>query len=127
MIKEAAGNWKQVHSELIEKFKTTEEFFKTLKGKKFTETQVRKIIHQAGFTTFPRPKGIPRDFIVTFSDKGCGMKYISPKNSGTYVRIMPGKPHSPMVYQQKPYAIQLKDGHAIRACHQFSQIMAATQ
>jgi hypothetical protein len=38
VIKEAEGNWKQVHSELIEKFKTTEEFFKTLKGKKLKTT-----------------------------------------------------------------------------------------
>lgn len=40
-----------------------------------------------------------------------GMKYVGPINSGSYVRVMPGKPHSPYPYQQQPYASQMKDGN----------------
>jgi|GEM_PF-2446811 len=112
IIQEAAGNWRVAHAELIEKFKNTEGFLKTLKGKKFTETEVRKIIHQAGFATFPRPKGIPNNFIATFSDRGCGMKYIHPNNPHISIRVMPGKPYSPMPYQRNPYVIQKRDGKA---------------
>lgn len=36
-----------------------------------------------------------------------------PTNEQTYFRIMPGKPHSPFPYQQKPYVIQMKDGNNI--------------
>jgi hypothetical protein len=40
------------------------------------------------------------------------MKYIHPQNEHTCVRVMPGKPHSPLPHQQKPYVVQLKDGMA---------------
>ncbi len=113
VIKSAAGNWKQTHVESIEKFRRSEKSLKTYKSQSLHENQVRKILHQAGFTTFPRPKGIPENFKVTFSDRGCGMKYINPNNTGTYVRVMPGKPHSMLLYQQKPYVIQLKDGKTL--------------
>jgi len=38
------------------------------------------------------------------------MKYIHPTDEGTYVRVMPGKPHSPNPYQQKPYVVQMTEG-----------------
>ncbi len=31
------------------------------------------------------------------------MKYVHPNDEGTYIRIMPGKPHSKNPSQQKPY------------------------
>ena len=37
------------------------------------------------------------------------MKYVHPTDEGTYVRIMPGKPHSPNPSQQKPYVTHLKN------------------
>lgn len=41
------------------------------------------------------------------------MKYMHPKDTGTYVRIMPGKPHSPFPYQQKPYVNQRIHGKSV--------------
>ncbi|MCP6769261.1 hypothetical protein NL529_30880, partial [Klebsiella pneumoniae] len=34
-------------------------------------------------------------------------------DEGTYVRVMPGKPHSVNPYQQKPYVSQMKNGQTI--------------
>jgi len=109
VIKEATKNWNKAHLESIEKFKTGQKLLKTHKGINLSENEVRKILHQAGFPTFPRPKGIPKEYIVTFSDKGCGMKYIHPENPHISIRVMPGKPHSPNLHQQKPYVIHIKD------------------
>jgi tetratricopeptide (TPR) repeat protein len=89
-----------------------ETFLKPYKGA-MPETKVRELIHQTGFPTFPRPKGIPDDYIVTLSDRGAGMKYVDPKNSGTSIRVMPGKPHSPLPHQQKPYIIQMEHGKTL--------------
>jgi hypothetical protein len=77
------------------------------------ETKVRELIHANGITTFPRPKGIPENYIVTVSDKGAGIKYIHPQNEHTFVRVMPGKPHSPFPYQQKPYINQRVNGKSL--------------
>ena len=38
------------------------------------------------------------------------MKYVHPTNKNTYVRVMPGKAHSPYPYQQKPYVSNVKNG-----------------
>lgn len=76
------------------------------------EFKVRELIHETGIPTFPRPKGIPEDFLVMISDKGAGMEYVHPTNEHIRVRIMPGKPHSSNIYQQKPYVIQQKSGQA---------------
>ena len=70
------------------------------------ESILRKLIHETGIQTFPRPEGIPKDYLVQLSDKGIGIKYVAPKDTTTYVRVMPGKPHSPYPYQQKPYVKQ---------------------
>ena len=35
-----------------------------------------------------------------------------PTNPHIRVRVMPGKPHSPLPSQQNPYVIQTKDGKA---------------
>ncbi|MBS0585276.1 MAG: tetratricopeptide repeat protein [Verrucomicrobia bacterium] len=113
VIKEAAGNWRQAHEDIIQKFKTTQKLLKTYKGQDLSETTVRKILHQAGFQTFPKPKNIPDTFKVTFSDKGCGMKYVHPTNPHESVRIMPGKPYSRNPYQQKPYVVHMRGNSAL--------------
>ena len=41
------------------------------------------------------------------------MKYVHPKHTHTSIRVMPGKPHSPLPYQQKPYVMQMKDGNLL--------------
>jgi hypothetical protein len=98
--------------ESIQLFKEAEEFLRGFKGFR-PEQEVRNLIHKTGLPTFPRPKGIPENFRVKLSNKGAGMKYVHPNNEGTYVRVMPGKPHSPLPYQQKPYVTQMKNGKAL--------------
>ena len=91
--------------------KKAEAFLKPNKGF-MPEAKARQLIHESGFSTYPRPKGIPENYLVELSDKGAGIKYVDPTNSGAYVRVMPGKPHSPLPHQQKPYVSQMKDGKA---------------
>lgn len=74
------------------------------------EATVRQLIHEAGFPTFPRPRGVPKDFLVMVSDSGAGMVYVHPTNSYTKIRVMPGKMHSLNPAQRKPYISHLKDG-----------------
>lgn len=92
--------------------KKARDFLKPYLKKPMVEDRVRELIQETGIPTFPRPKGIPEDYLVMISDKGAGMKYVDPINSGSYIRIMPGKPHSPYPHQQKPYVVQMKDGKA---------------
>lgn len=99
--------------ESFEKFKKAKEFLKPYKGQYLSEIQARELIHQTGIKTFPRPQGIPENFRVKLSDKGAGIKYVHPEDEGTYVRIMPGKPHSSNPYQQKPYVNRRIDGNSL--------------
>lgn len=92
---------------------TAKETLKPYAKKIMPETKVRELIHDTGIPTFPRPTGIPENYLVAISDKGAGMKYINPQNEHIYVRVMPGKLHSPFPYQQKPYVVQMKSGKAI--------------
>lgn len=80
--------------------------------KPMPESIVRELIHETGIPTFPRPKGIPENYLVIISERGAGMEYVHPTNRHLSVRVMPGKPHSPHRHQQKPYVIQMKDGKA---------------
>ena len=41
------------------------------------------------------------------------MKYMHPEHNHTSIRVMPGKPHSPFQYQQKPYVIQKVNGKTL--------------
>jgi hypothetical protein len=50
---------------------------------------------------------------VKLSNDGAGIKYVHPTNEGTYVRIMPGKPHSPYPYQRMPYINQRINGESL--------------
>lgn len=78
--------------------------------KPMPEFKVRELIHKTGIPTFPRPKGIPEDFLVMISDRGAGMKYVHPTNTHIQVRVMPGKLHSEYLHEQKPYVVQMKNG-----------------
>jgi tetratricopeptide (TPR) repeat protein len=93
--------------------KKAQDFLEPYVKQPMPESQVRELIHTTGIQTFPRPKGIPENYIVSVSDKGVGMKYIDPKNNHSYVRIMPGKPHSSLPHQQKPYANQRIHGKSV--------------
>lgn len=98
--------------ESFEFYERAQNFLKSHKGF-MPESQAKDLIHQTGIRTFPRPQGIPDNFRIKISDKGAGMKYVHPKHDHTYVRIMPGKPHSPLPHQQNPYVNQVKDGKAL--------------
>lgn len=41
------------------------------------------------------------------------MKYVHPVDEGTYVRVMPGKAHSPNPNQQKPYVNHRINGQSL--------------
>lgn len=110
LITEKAAFWEKTHIGAIEKIKKGEKTLRQYKGY-YSENEVRRILHQLGFKTFARPKGIPENFKITFSDKGGGMKYVHPERTEEYIRVMPGKIYSPNSWQQKPYVqYQTKGG-----------------
>ncbi|MBN1914311.1 MAG: hypothetical protein JW769_00265 [Parachlamydiales bacterium] len=98
--------------ESIKLFDKAQEFLKPYR-EFMPEVRCRELIHKAGFPTFPRPQGIPKNFRVKVSDKGAGMIYYHPEHTHTSIRVMPGKPHSPWPHQQKPYVIQTKNGRIL--------------
>ena len=55
------------------------------------EPKARKLLHQTGIQTYPRPTGIPDNFKVRVTDKGAGIEYVHPTNQYISVRVMPGK------------------------------------
>jgi len=77
------------------------------------EAQIRNLIHQHDIPTVARPAGVPENFLVRISKTGAGMEYVHPTTTHISVRVMPGKPHSPFPYQQKPYVVQMESGSAI--------------
>ncbi len=87
-------------------------FFNPYKGF-MSESKCRRLIHEAGLPTFPRPEDIPKSYRVKLSEKPGGIKYVHPKDEGTYVRIMPGKMHSKNPCQQKPYVNQRIHGKSL--------------
>ncbi len=89
--------------------KNAQEVLKPYAKKPMPEFKVRELIHDTGFPTFERPKGIPEDFLVMVADKGAGMEYVHPTNTHIRVRVMPGKLHSPNPCQQNPYIIHQTD------------------
>ncbi|MCF7806703.1 MAG: hypothetical protein K9M07_05015 [Simkaniaceae bacterium] len=116
-IKKVSDQWWEKTSPLLEELKKQEGRFdqnlaKAFRNQNLNETQVRKILHGAGFKTFPRPKGVPNNWVVKIADKSGGMEYLHPSNQHASVRVMPGKSHSPNLNQQKPYIVQKKDGKA---------------
>ncbi|NGX45996.1 MAG: hypothetical protein K940chlam2_01177 [Chlamydiae bacterium] len=111
----------QKMAESYERFKNAKAALEPFAGKYMPEIEAQRLIQQNGIRAFPRPKGIPENWHVKLSDKGAGIKYVHPDNEQTYVRVMPGKPHSKYSHQQKPYVVQMKNGKTIdksgRAVH----------
>lgn len=115
-LESTIGNaYERLTLSMKESFELYERAQKMLKPYKesMPESQVRELIHQTGIKTFPRPQGIPENFRVRISDKGAGIKYVHPNHNHTSIRVMPGKPHSPLSHQQKPYVNHIKDGKAL--------------
>ena len=94
------------------KSKVSENFLRPYRGKHLPEIKVRHLIHKSGIQTFPKPQGIPKNYMIKISNDGAGIHYVHPKNNHISVRVMPGKPHSPYTHQRNPYVIQMKDGKA---------------
>jgi tetratricopeptide (TPR) repeat protein len=102
---EKSAEWAAKHAEVIKKMRADEAFVKSLRKQNLSESTIRKTLHELGKETFPRPKGVPENFIANFSEKNFGMMYIDPSNKQHYIRVMPGEPKSPNLKQQKPYVI----------------------
>lgn len=98
---------------------------KVIKGflnEAYKEEAIRSTLHKLKIPTFPRPKGIPAHFVVRFSKKGAGIKYVSLEKPFTQIRVMPGKLHSPNKWQQRPYIVHSND----KFCYdKFGKIVAA--
>ncbi|MEI8300776.1 MAG: hypothetical protein WCG10_04090 [Chlamydiota bacterium] len=99
--------------ESYERCKKAEAFIKPYRGQYLSEQQIREILYKAGVNAFNRPIGIPGSYRIKFTDKGGGIKYIHPKDEGTYVRIMPGQPHSPFPRQREPYVNHRINGRSV--------------
>jgi len=41
-----------------------------------SESRAREFIHKTGLPTFPRLKGITKDYKVRLTDRGAGMEYM---------------------------------------------------
>jgi hypothetical protein len=91
-------------------FKKAQETLESYVKKPMPEREARNLIHQNGISTFPKPVGIPDNYLVGITEKGAGMIYMHPKHGHTNIRVMPGKPHSPLPHQQTPYVKQMKNG-----------------
>ena len=99
--------------ESLNRFNYAQKLLKPYAGKNIAEIEAKKLIHQLGIKTFPRPEGIPINYKVQISDRGVGIKYIHPTNNHISVRVMPGKPHSPFPHQQKPYVVVVSHGKTL--------------
>ncbi len=99
--------------ESIRLFEEAGNKLKPHQGVYMPEPQARELIHATGIPTFPRPAGIPGNYRVKLSDKPGGIKYVHPTDEGTYIRIMPGKAHSPFSLQREPYVNQRVHGKSI--------------
>lgn len=115
--------WWARSASTIEKVKATntkhlgDELYKAFRNQHLSESQVRKILHHAGFKTFPRPTGIPQDWIVKISKNGEGMRYrleiLTKKGEKAVkaeVRVMPGNPNARWSSQRTPYVKHCVDG-----------------
>lgn len=99
--------------ESLKKYKQAQKSLSAYIKKPLPENIIRNHICDTGIQTLPKPQGIPSNYIARITEKGAGMKYVHPNNPHISIRVMPGKPHSPYPYQQKPYVVQMKNGKAI--------------
>ena len=102
-LREAVFKWSPEMQASAYKARQAQKALKKYKNIPLTEAEIRTKIHETGYKTYPRPEGIPSNYIVEISDKGAGIKYMHPKDCGTSIRVMPGKAHSPFPYQRQPY------------------------
>lgn len=72
------------------------------------EVEVREVLHQYGFRTFERPKGIPENWEIGVA-KG-GIIYHQPKNKHNSIRVMDANPFARFSSQKRPYVMRMKDG-----------------
>ena len=101
------------HIESLNRFQRAKPIYRQYSKKPYPEPFIRNTIEKLGIRTYPRPKGIPDNYITKFSEKVGGIIYVDPLNSHNAVRVMPGQIHSPNKYQQRPYVKQVKNGHYI--------------
>ena len=99
--------------ESVIRFRYAQEALKPYMGQYMSEAQAFERLREVGIPSFPRPAGIPDTFRVRLSEKPGGIKYVHPDHTHESIRIMPGKPHNPNPYQQKPYVVHMKDGSAL--------------
>lgn len=78
----------------------------------YEEAVVNQAVY-ANIPTFPKPQEVLENFLVKITNRGVGMQYVNPNDFSIYVRVMPGKLHSPLPYQRTPYAVQMKNGMAV--------------
>ncbi len=92
-------------AEILRKaYRKAEEFLDNHNKRFISEDLARELIHSQGYRTFPKPKCIPEHYKPMITDRGCGIKYVDPLNpNDTYIRVMPGKPHSEYPCQRNPY------------------------
>ncbi|MCP5505077.1 MAG: tetratricopeptide repeat protein [Chlamydiales bacterium] len=101
------------------------ELFRAFRNQCLSEAQIRRILHHAGYETFPRPKGVPVNCIVEISEKKGGMRF---RKLGTVedecilIRVMPGNPKSPYPVQRSPYVVQRKGDSAISKSGKFVKL-----
>ncbi|MCB1107108.1 MAG: hypothetical protein KDK76_03325, partial [Chlamydiia bacterium] len=113
--------WSKKIAPIIEELKTSKhidkELYNIFKNQPLSELQVRHVLHQAGFKTFPRPKGVPSNWEASISRKNGGMRYrlkIPGKDDafelGVEVRVMPGNPNAKWPSQKQPYVMHNSNG-----------------
>lgn len=106
VIEEMKGSGGQVGDKL----------YKAFRQQNLNELQVRRILHRAGFQTFPKPKGIPSSSTVKISKNGGGMVYVkagTTREESILIRVMPGNPKSSNLMQRKPYVVQRRGKEAV--------------
>lgn len=80
----------------------------------FPEQEIRENLKKMGYQIPARPAGIPENYTTCYSNKGCGIKYVDPKDpKNTHIRIMPGNPNSSNPAQQQTYVIDVRKGKAV--------------
>ena len=86
--------------------RSDQKLYQALRNQQLSELQIRRVIHDAGVLTYPKPSGIPAAWDAKITKKNFGMKYVNPLNPSESVRISPGISNSPFPMQREPYVIQ---------------------
>lgn len=96
------------------------ELYRSFRDQCLSEAQVRRILHHAGFETFPKPVGIPDKWVACLSKENGGMRYrlqVPGKNGvikvRAEVRVMPGDPSAEWSSQRRPYVMHQVNGRCV--------------